>query len=71
MKKMNNESKMKCLGYFKIISRLVAVHKSRVDCFKMDKRMENSATCELRTVIGFLNAKNIKPAEIHRQIYDT
>jgi len=34
----------------------------------MDKRIENSAICEVRSVIRFLNAKNIKPVDIHRQI---
>ena len=41
---------------------------SRGECFKMDKLIENAATCELRSVIRFLNAKNIKPVDIHRQI---
>ncbi|XP_025410521.1 protein GVQW3-like [Sipha flava] len=34
----------------------------------MDKLIENAATCELRSVIRFLNAENIKPVDIHRQI---
>ncbi|VVC34601.1 Hypothetical protein CINCED_3A010345 [Cinara cedri] len=34
----------------------------------MDKRMENSATRELRSVIRFLNAKNVKPVDTRRQI---
>ncbi|KAL4142110.1 hypothetical protein QTP88_004631 [Uroleucon formosanum] len=34
----------------------------------MDKLIENAATCELRSVIRFLNAKNIKPVDIHGQI---
>lgn len=34
----------------------------------MDKLIENSAACELRSVIRFLNAKNIKPVDIHRRI---
>lgn len=46
---------------------LVSVRTSRGECFKMDKRIENSVTCELRTAIRFLNARNIKPAD-HRQI---
>jgi hypothetical protein len=41
---------------------------SRGECFKMDKRIENSAICEVRSVIRFLNAKNIKPVDIHRLI---
>ena len=36
----------------------------------MFKKIENSATCEMRSVIHFLNAKNMKPAEIHRQLCD-
>jgi len=36
----------------------------------MCKKIENPAACEMRTVIGFLNAKNMKPAEIHRQVCD-
>jgi hypothetical protein len=40
---------------------------SRGECLKMD-RVENSAICEVRSVIHFLNAKNIKPVDIHRQI---
>jgi hypothetical protein len=34
----------------------------------MDKSIENPVTCEVQPVIRFLNAKNIRPAEIHRQI---
>lgn len=30
---------------------------------------ENSATCEIRSIIRFLNAKNTKPDGIHRHIY--
>jgi hypothetical protein len=32
--------------------------------------MENPAACEVRSVIRFLNAKNMKPTEIHRQLCD-
>jgi histone-lysine N-methyltransferase SETMAR len=31
----------------------------------MLKKTENPATCEMWSVIRFLNAKNLKPAEIH------
>jgi uncharacterized protein (UPF0335 family) len=33
--------------------------------FKMVKR---PADCDVRSVIGFLNARNVEPADIHRQI---
>ena len=35
----------------------------------MFKKIENPAICEMRSVIRFLNAKNMKPAEI-RQLCD-
>jgi oligoribonuclease (3'-5' exoribonuclease) len=34
----------------------------------MFKTIERPADCEVRSVIRFLNAKNVKPADIHRQI---
>jgi len=36
----------------------------------MFKKIENPAACEMRPVIRFLNAKNMTPAEIHRQLCD-
>jgi len=36
----------------------------------MFKKTENPAACEMRSVIRFLNAKNMTPAEIHRQLCD-
>jgi transposase len=36
----------------------------------MNANIENPATCEVRSVIRFLNAKNVRPAEIHRQIVE-
>ena len=30
--------------------------------------IERAADCEIRPVIRFLNARNVKPADIHRQI---
>ena len=36
----------------------------------MFKKIETPAACEIRSVIRFLNAKNMKPAEIHRQLCD-
>jgi hypothetical protein len=36
----------------------------------MSKKIENPATCEMRPAICFLNAKNMTPAEIHRQFRD-
>jgi len=35
----------------------------------MFKKIENPTACEMRSVIHFLNAKNMKPAEI-RQLCD-
>ncbi|KAJ4432492.1 hypothetical protein ANN_21112 [Periplaneta americana] len=34
----------------------------------MIKVIENPADCEMRSVIRFLNARNIKPADIHHQL---
>ena len=34
--------------------------------FIMFKKIENPVACEMRSVIHFLNVKNMKPAEIHR-----
>ena len=34
----------------------------------MTKPIENPADCEIHTVIQFLQAKNIQPADIHRQV---
>jgi hypothetical protein len=31
-------------------------------------KVENPASCEIRSAIKFLNAKNISPAEIYRQV---
>jgi len=36
----------------------------------MFKKTEDTAACEMRSVIRFLNAKNMKSAEIHRQRCD-
>jgi len=36
----------------------------------MFKKIGNPAACEMRTVIRFLNAKNMTPAEIHHQLCD-
>ena len=36
----------------------------------MFKKIETPTSCEMRSVIRFLNAKNMKPAEIHRQLCD-
>jgi len=38
--------------------------------FIMFKKIENPAACEMWSVIRFMNAKNMKPAEIHRQLCD-
>ena len=38
--------------------------------FIMFKKIENPVACEMRSVIRFLNAKNMKPAEIHCQLCD-
>ena len=36
----------------------------------MFKKVQNPAAREMRPVIRFLNAKNMTPAEIHRQLCD-
>jgi len=36
----------------------------------MFKKIEIHFTCEMQPVIRFLNAKNMTPAEIHRQLCD-
>jgi len=36
----------------------------------MFKKIEYPAACEMRSVICFLNAKNMTPTEIHRQLCD-
>jgi len=38
--------------------------------FIMFKKIENPTACKMRSVISFLNAKNMKPGEIHRQLCD-
>ena len=34
----------------------------------MFKTIEGAADCEIRTVIHYLNARNVLPSEIHHQI---
>lgn len=34
----------------------------------MFKKIENAASCEIRAVIKFLNARNVRPCDIHRQL---
>jgi transposase len=34
----------------------------------MFKKIEKPAACEMRSVIRFLKARNMKPADIHRQL---
>jgi hypothetical protein len=34
----------------------------------MFKKIEKTVACEMRSVIRFLNARNMKPADIHRQL---
>jgi transposase len=34
----------------------------------MFKKIEKPATCEMRSVIRLLNARNMKPADIHHQL---
>jgi hypothetical protein len=34
----------------------------------MFKTIKRPADCEVQSVIRFLNARNVKPADIHRQI---
>ena len=35
----------------------------------MFQTIEGGADCEMRSVIRFLNARNVLPSEIHRKIY--
>ena len=37
-------------------------------CVKLVKTIEGPADCEIRSVIRFLNARNVLPSEIHRRI---
>ena len=37
-------------------------------CLFLFKTIEGAADCEIRSVIGFLNARNVLPSEIHHQI---
>jgi hypothetical protein len=34
----------------------------------MSMKIENPASCEIRSVIKFLNDRNVRPAEIYRQV---
>jgi hypothetical protein len=34
----------------------------------MSKKIENPVECEVRAVIRFLNAQNVRPIEIYRQL---
>jgi hypothetical protein len=34
----------------------------------MSKKIQNAAECEVRAVIRFLNAQNVRPVEIYRQL---
>jgi hypothetical protein len=34
----------------------------------MFKKIEKPAACEMRSIIRFLNARNMKQADIHRQL---
>jgi histone-lysine N-methyltransferase SETMAR len=36
--------------------------------FKMNKKIDNPADCEVRSVIRFLNAQNVRAIDIHRQL---
>ena len=38
------------------------------DVFEMAAPIQSPAKCEVRSVIGFLNAKGERPTEIHEQI---
>ena len=58
-----------CLGTDAICRHLNSVYASCC-VFIMCKKIETPTTCEMRSVIRFLNTKNMKPAEIHRQLCD-
>jgi hypothetical protein len=34
----------------------------------MSMKIENPSSCEIRSVIKYLNAKNVRPAEIYRKV---
>jgi hypothetical protein len=36
----------------------------------MSMKIENPVTCEIRSVIKFLNAKNVRLAEIYRKVWE-
>jgi hypothetical protein len=36
----------------------------------MFKKIEKQAACEMRSVIRLWNARNMKPADIRRQLYE-
>lgn len=61
-------------GRLAIRSDVILVTLSCVVClqctFKMSKTIGDPADCEIRSAIRFLTAKNVKPAEIPRQIKD-
>ena len=58
-----------CQGTDAICRHLNSVYASCC-VFIIFKETENPAACEMRSVIRFLNAKNMKPAEIHGQLCD-
>jgi hypothetical protein len=45
-----------------------SLFKSSSFCLEMSMKIENHASCEIRSVIKFLNAKNVRQAEIYRQV---
>ena len=69
MVRMRAEFLIVCQGTDAICRHLNSVYASCC-VFIMFKKIENTAACEMQSVICFLNAKNMKPAEINRQLCD-
>jgi hypothetical protein len=73
-----NKNKRQCFLYFKQLTHVMFLGNAntrKLDsvyvlfcAFKMFKMIERPADCEIRYDIRCLNARNVKPAVIHRQI---
>jgi hypothetical protein len=55
-------------GYIRHIVSSHSLFLSSSFCLEINVKIENPASCEIRSVIIFLNAKNVCPAEIYRQV---
>jgi hypothetical protein len=56
--------------YIRHIVRCHSLFVSSSFCFEMNMKIENPASWEIRSVFKFLNAKNVRPAEIYRQVWE-